>query len=247
LIIETYQNENQVANELLAKLKEIANRGPIKSLVQADTGVGRTLESALGIQMNSNKLPDYKGIELKSFRKSVTNRKNLFAQVPNWEISKFKSSEEILDNFGYLRGEVFKLYCTVNSLRRNSQGLMLKLDDENEILFENCSDSSIGDFVAWKLETLKKRLLEKHRETFWIEAKSTFIDGVEYFEYNTATHTKKPLASQLSLLIQQAEITLDHLIKKNVDGSVSEKGPLFKIRPSSMNLLFPKPEIHSLK
>ncbi len=247
LIIETYQDENLIANELLNKLREIVKKGPIKSLVQADTGVGRTLESALGIEMNSSKLPDYKGIELKSYRESETNRKNLFAQVPNWEISKFKSSKEILENFGYIRDEILRLYCTVNSLTRNSQGLILRMDDKSGILFENCNNPSIGDFIAWEIETLKKRLLEKHKETFWIEAKSIFIEGEEYFEYQLVVHTKKPLASQLSLLFQQAEITLDHLIKKGENGSVVEKGPIFKIKPNSMNLLFPMSEEYNLK
>ena len=75
-------------------LKKIAGN-PIPSMVNADTSVGRTLETALGIDINSSKLPDYKGIELKSFRANKGNRKNLFAQVPNWKISKFKRSAEI--------------------------------------------------------------------------------------------------------------------------------------------------------
>ncbi len=70
--------ENEVAFELLTMLRKIANAGPIPSIVDADTSVGRTLETALGIAINSSKQPDYKGIELKSFRNSRTNRKNLF-------------------------------------------------------------------------------------------------------------------------------------------------------------------------
>ena len=57
--------ENEVAFELLAMLRKIANAGPIPSMVDADTSVGRTLETALGIDINSSKEPDYKGIELK--------------------------------------------------------------------------------------------------------------------------------------------------------------------------------------
>jgi hypothetical protein len=87
----------------------------LPALLNADTAVGRTLEAALGIQINSSKKPDYKGIELKSFRNKRDNRKNLFAQVPDWELSKFKSSAEILDAFGYQRQQDFKLYCTVST------------------------------------------------------------------------------------------------------------------------------------
>src|SRR5690606_37333095 len=55
--------ENEVALELLSMLRKIAGSGPIPSMVDADTSVGRTLETALGIDINSSKQPDNKGIE----------------------------------------------------------------------------------------------------------------------------------------------------------------------------------------
>ena len=227
-------------------LNKIAQRGLVPAMLNADTAVGRTLETLLGIDINSSKKPDYKGIELKSYRDSRGNRKNLFAQVPEWNLSKFKSSAEILDNFGYNRGEDFKLYCTVSSLVRNSQGLMLKIDGNTRQLLENSDKSNIGDFVVWGLETLHKRLLEKHNETFWIAADSKIVDGKEFFQYKKVEHTKKPIVSQFDILLEQGIITLDHLIKRKVTGSVVEKGPIFKIKPNSLDLLFPPSQSYSL-
>jgi len=238
--------ENEVALELLGMLRKIASAGPIPSMVDADTSVGRTLETALGIDINSSKKPDYKGIELKSFRKSRTNRKNLFAQVPDWSLSKFKSSAEILNNFGYEREEDFKLYCTVSATTRNSQGLNLRIDNDIKQLIENSDKPEIGDFVIWTLDKLHNRLREKHKETFWVEAESTRIDNREYFQYKLVEHTKKPITSQFDLLIDQGIITLDHLIKRNSKGRVVEKGPLFKIKPKGIELLFPPSESYSL-
>ena len=83
LIEEINGVKNAIANELLMKLRIIAQGGAIPSIVDADTSVGRTLETALGIDINSSKEPDYKGIELKSFRSNRRNKKNLFAQVYN--------------------------------------------------------------------------------------------------------------------------------------------------------------------
>ena len=120
--------------ESLVLLNKIGARGPVPAMLKADTAIGRTLETLLGIDINSSKKPDYKGIELKSYRDIRGNRKNLFAQVPDWNLSKFKSSAEILNAFGYNRGDDFKLYCTVSSLVRNSQGLKLKMDSEKLIL-----------------------------------------------------------------------------------------------------------------
>lgn len=246
LVNEINHLSNEVADELIILLNEIAGRGPIPAMLAADTAIGRTLETLLGIDINSSKKPDYKGIELKSYRDKRSNRKNLFAQVPDWNLSKFKSSAEILDAFGYERGDDFKLYCTVSSLVRNSQGLKLKMDTDVNQLIENSNKSNFGDFVVWGLETLHNRLLEKHNETFWIAADSISINGFEHFQYKKVEHTKKPIVSQFDILIEQGIITLDHLIKRKSTGSVVEKGPLFKIKPNALGLLFPPSQLYSL-
>jgi hypothetical protein len=246
LVNEINQVSNETANELLALLNKIAARGLIPAMLKADTAIGRTLETLLGIDINSSKKPDYKGIELKSYRDKRGNRKNLFAQVPDWQLSKFKSSAEILDAFGYNRGDDFKLYCTVSSLVRNSQGLKLKMNTEISQLIENSDIQSIDDFVVWRLETLHVRLLEKHNETFWIAADAIVVDGKEYFQYKKAEHTKKPIVSQFDFLLEQGIITLDHLIKRKPTGAVVEKGPIFKIKPNALELLFPPSQSYNL-
>jgi len=245
LVVEIRNIKNTISDELLILLKKIAAQ-PVPALLNADTAVGRTLESQLGININSSKKPDYKGIELKSYRDNRGNRKNLFAQVPDWTISTFKSSAEILDNFGYSRGDDFKLYCTVSALVRNSQGLLLNIDTKHNILVENSNNSNIGNFVAWYLDTLHSRLLEKHNETFWIAADTIFYDGKEYFQYKKVEHTKKPIVSQFEILVEQGVITLDHLIKRTSSGKVVEKGPLFKIKPNCLDLLFPPSKFYDL-
>jgi hypothetical protein len=246
LVNEINQISNEVAEELLILLNRIAAKGPVPAMLQADTAIGRTLETLIGIDINSSKKPDYKGIELKSYRDKRGNRKNLFAQVPDWNLSRFKSSAEILNAFGYSRGEDFKLYCTVSTLVRNSQGLKLKMDSEISQLIENSDKASVGDFVVWGLETLHKRLLEKHNETFWIAADSVTIGGKEHFQYKKVEHTKKPIVSQFDILLEQGIITLDHLIKRKSTGSVVEKGPIFKIKPNALDLLFPPSQSYSL-
>ena len=246
LIEEINFIESVVSKELLNMLTKLAKGGPILSMINADTSVGRTLEAALGIDINSSKLPDYKGIELKSFRANKGNRKNLFAQVPDWNLSKFKRSAEILDAFGYWREEDFKLYCTVSAITTNSQGLTLKVDTEVNQLIENSNQKGVGDFVVWTLDKLHSRLLEKHKETFWVAADTIYDDGKEYFQYKQVEHTKKPIVSQFDILLEQGVITLDHLIKRNSKGRVDEKGPLFKIKPNGLDLLFPPSNIYNL-
>jgi hypothetical protein len=252
LLSEINSQATSVSQELLAKLKAIARQGFIPSVIdlKKDTAIGRTLETALGIKINSRKEPDYKGIELKSFRTSKAgreNRKTLFAQVANWELSKFKSSAEILKNFGYARGSDFKLYCTVSTQVRNSQGLQFSLDQKADHLIETSSKEEIGDFAVWLMADLRKRLVEKHAETFWVSAKSHLKEGNEFFEFQKVLHTKKPIASQFDILVEQGTITMDHLIKRVPSGRVSEKGPLFKIEASALEMLFPPSQTYDLQ
>ena len=241
-----------VADELLERLRWISRQGPVPSVMpeRADTAIGRTLEHALGIQINSRKEPDYKGIELKSFRRPVSrsreNRKTLFARVPDWHLSRFKSSREILDAFGYARGADFKLYCTLSTQVTNSQGLKFQIDPSTEMLNEFSTRTDIGVFATWSFEGLRKSLVEKHNETFWVSANVRQIDGHDHFEFRDVLHTRKAIATQFDVLLEQGEITMDHLIKRNAAGRVSEKGPLFKINATSLPLLFPPSQIHSL-
>jgi hypothetical protein len=246
IALEISGKANLISNELLTLLIKIGQMGPVPAMLNADTAIGRTLEKMLGIDINSSKQPDYKGIELKAYRDQRDNRKNLFAQVPDWKSSKFKSSAEILNNFGYVRGEDFKLYCSVSTKTRNSQGLQLKVDQHVSRLLENSDKLAIGDFICWPLEILHARLLEKHNETFWISADATFVDGNEFFHFKKVEHTKKPIISQFDILLEQGAISVDHLIKRNSAGKVVEKGPLFKIAPKSLNLLFPPSQTYSL-
>lgn len=224
-------------------MREIASRGWIKTVSYGDTGIGATLESCLGIQINSNKLPDYKGIEIKAKRVRgirAKTRNTLFAQVPDWKISTLKSSAEILDKYGYFRGSEKKLYCTVKSLNPNSQGLILKVDETRDLLHEVYqANDLVENVVSWKFDLLRERLLTKHNETFWVGAESTKIDGIEHFYYKKILHTQLPYASNFHTLCHEGIVTMDHLIKRSEDGRVVEKGPLFKISETNFELLFP--------
>ncbi|MGM9796395.1 MAG: MvaI/BcnI family restriction endonuclease [Parabacteroides sp.] len=89
-----YHQSMAVSDELLHKFRSVSEQW-FESEVYADTGIGRTIESFLGIRMNSDQTPDYKGIELKSHREKRSSKKNvLFTQTPDWNLSALKSGKE---------------------------------------------------------------------------------------------------------------------------------------------------------
>lgn len=249
-LLATFVAEKEsTALELLEKLRELAKKGPLKAIKTGDTAIGMTIEHALGIEANSLKTPDYKGIELKSARekaKAQKNRSTIFAQVADWKISPFKNSGEIVDKYGYMRDADLKLYCTINTKMPNPQGLQFEYRANEDLLVEK--HITDGDVAYWQGAILRARLLEKHKETFWIQAESIFIEGHEYFILKSVIHTKNPLIGQFMQLLDEGVITMDHLIKrKNKTGAAAEKGPLFKINPKNLILLFPEQKTYFLE
>ena len=234
-------NKNAIALELLGKLKALAAKGPLKSVCAGDTSVGRTIETALEIEINSRPDPDYHGIEIKSGRSQLLQRQtraSLFACVPNWSLSTYKGSGAILNRFGYARDDDFKLYCTVSTGRNNSQGLRLKFDEVTHWLREIYNGTPPENVCIWELAVLHAKLASKHKETFWVKADKIQIGGHDYFDLVSVLHTTTPSSEQFDRLIQDGSITVDHLIKRTPAGGAHEKGPLFKIEKPRISELF---------
>lgn len=237
-LTELGNNYNRIADELYQRLQTLAHTGPILADGHGDTSIGRTVETALGISMNSSKEPDYKGIELKAKRQRSATRQSLFSKVPDWNLSQFKSIREIINRFGYDIEGIRKLNCSVYATRVNSQGLFLDLREEHEQLHEMFqSGHKKSPVCLWKIPTLHLNLIAKHRETFWITAKELTIKGKIHFQLTHIKHTRRPSTIQFNRLLASGEISVDHMIKQT-GGKVRERGPQFKIKSGALQELF---------
>ncbi len=246
--------DEAISNNLLEKLNELHRLGFIPSIVNGDTGVGMTAEHFLGIPPNSLKTPDYNGIELKCSRKKIgqPNRVNLYTQVPDWANSRGMTAEKLLSTYGYWTDNKgtprFDLYCTVEAQRPNPQTLYFQVDIDHDLLI-NYSRQGENDIyvVQWSLQVLRERLLEKHRETFWVKASSQIENGVESFRYDSVIHTKKPTASLLGYLFDSRIVTMDYTMHFKENKKVRDHGYIFKIKPKNVSMLFPDPVEHILR
>ena len=259
LINVFYHSSNLISNELLAILRSYENQW-IDTDLRADTAIGRQVEALLGIDMNASKLPDYKGIELKSFRSQRPSiKKNLFCKVPDWELSHLKSGAEIVDKYGYMSGGIKSYRNTLYCKAPNSQNLRLNMNypddlleiEEDKIIGEN-QYKKIADVAVWRLQTLHECLLTKHHETFWIEVDTRIGDqGQEQFMFNKIEHTRNPIVSQFDILLEQSMITVDLLLgrpKVELETGKPKKGGdavSFKIKKSAAGLLFPDSTIYT--
>ena len=247
LIFNMSLEANGVSTELLTILREFEHIW-IDTKVNADTGIGREVETLLGIDMNASPLPDYKGIELKSFRSQRPSiKKNLFCKVPDWDISHLKSSAEIVDKYGYFSDGYKSYRNTLNCGKPNSQNLRLNMNYPDSLLeieedkrITEQDFKKIADVAVWRLQTLHQCLLTKHHETFWIEVDTrTGDNGQEQFRFNKIEHTKNPIVSQFDILLEQSMITVDLLLGRPRDKKGGDSVS-FKIKKSAAGLLFPE-------
>lgn len=253
LIFELSREKNSVSNELLGLIKDRMTDW-LPAEILADTGIGRTVESILGIEMNPSKNPDFKGIELKSHREASKVRNTLFTQTPEWAISRLKSGKAIVDEYGYTPdGYTHKsLHVTLSANKPNPQGLgllvqpqlgLLEADEFSLIALEDGTFRKVNDVAAWRLIKLHERLLTKHRETFWIDAETKHESGREFFRISEILHTKNPIPSQFDVLLDQGLITVDFLLCRDSGGDTYS----FKINGNARPLLFPQSESYNLR
>ena len=249
-----------VSNELTGLLRDIAKEWH-PAEVLADTGLGRAIESILGIEMNSSKQPDYKGIELKSYREKRPGvRATLFTQVPDWKNSQMKSAKEIVAKYGYMRpnkeGQLVKTYQnTISCVAPNSQNLGMTLYPMEDILAIEEKKAKkdktdvikylkAADIALWQLPVLHQRLLEKHHETFWIEVESKVDGNQELFRPILVEHTKNPVVSQFDNLLDAGYITVDLLLSRPSGNGDTIS---FKMKKQTRPLLFPENEQINLR
>ena len=195
--------------------------------------------------MNSDKTPDYKGIELKSHREKRSSKKNvLFTQTPDWDISTSKSGREIVAKYGYLTDDgKFTNQNTVQCSPTNSHLLFPNVNHLDELLELQAEHKKKEDIAAWRLMKLHNRLLTKHHETFWIEVVNEINDGKEYFCYKQVEHTKNPNVGQFDVLLEQNQITVDLLLcRPSGNGDTYS----FKIKKKVIPLLFPESVIYNV-
>jgi hypothetical protein len=245
-----------VETELLRKLKNIESRGFVKSTTNAANGVGDTLENLLGINRNSSKNPDFKGIEIKASRRNTANqtqRSVLFSMVPKWKISALNNGSAILQTHGYLSTitNQIELYVTVKH-QPNRQGLFLDVDSQKGLIVnKHKKGEQISPVVSWEIRELHEELSKKHKQTFWVKAKNKPKSGHEHFHYFEVVMTCSPFVSYFGPLVLSNQISMDYTlsIKNRANGGsyTRDHGYLWKIANNSFDSLFPPPKVIDLR
>lgn len=225
--------DSKVIDELTSKIKAIKNNGYVKNLKKGDTGVGYTLETLLGIDSNSSKLPDYKGIEIKASRsnkekekrKSQSGKQTLFTLIPNW--GEVENRKNLVSLYGYddLKRERRGLYCTIKVVE-NSYGFTLYVNRKEEKISVMKHNKEV---VFYEFERLKESLETKHKESVFITAHAIKNEEKEeFFLYDSLIHCKNVSFESFLDIIEENLLGLDFAIHTK-NGKTRDHGFLWRL------------------
>jgi hypothetical protein len=223
---------NNDEDSILKDLSSLSKLGPILPTKGGSNAVGKLMQEALKIKHSTtkrNSLHNYT-VTATSSKLNSSGRTNIFACVPNWQSSPFKSSKEIVENFGrenLSKGYSNCLFCTVTSAGPNSFGLELRVDLHKPSIEE------------WYVSKEEEYLVAKWSISNLITALTINIGGKKAFHYRYVDLLEKPNFKNFLELIENGSITIDHCISiKAGQNSAREQGPLFKVRANAREELY---------
>jgi len=214
------------------------------------TGVGYTFERLLGISENTIPLADFYNIEIKTHRKSSNSNICLFNYDPIGSYS--YEIKHLYDLYGYKRDKQksqnvlnVSVYSHIKKLLPCNYKFMLHVDYLNGkviLLIYDLQDNLVDSDAYWTFETLKKKVYEKIQYLAYVTAESKFINGVEYFHYNSIYFYKLKSFDTFIKLIDNCKICVSFKIggKINIDypWQIDNHGTSFSIKSQNLSLLY---------
>src|SRR3989338_2410147 len=205
-------------------LKELSDKGWVKSNRTHNTGIGKTLEDYLGITENNIALPDFGVMELKSQRAGTASMMTLFTKKPEGV-----TNAEILKRFGYPDPEFPKhliLHQTITNGKKNGRGFRGKVDSREGKLWILQNRTRLG---YYELEFLRQKAEEKIKNgLILVFAKSKKEKGHEYFHY-TEGWLLKDLDPKQFLALSKYDIRLGVYRSGKMAGKPHDHGSAFRL------------------
>lgn len=217
-------------NEFVEKFSIIRSSGFIPSKRKGPTGVGHTLEHALGITENNIASPDLGEIELKAHRERTSSLITLFTfNRKAWKMPPLEAIRKYgsLDKDGRMG-----LYYTLSS-RPNSAGLFVDISPE-QLTVRHVS----GDIIAiWALENLARRFSQKIPALIFVNAFVEQRDDIEHFHYYRARLLRGTGQSTLYHQFLAENIVIDLRLHDDITRARNH-GTGFRVKQSKLPELF---------
>ena len=225
--------QKRTLTQIKKSLKELSEKGWIKSNRKHNTGIGKTLEDHLNITENNIALPDFGVMELKSQRINTISMMTLFTKSPEGI-----TNAEIRRRFGYPDSEfpnVKILHQTISDGKRNGMGFQITIDEKQGKLFILKNKKLLG---YYSLAFLKKKAIEKiGNGLILVRAETKKMRGHEYFHYKDA-YILKEIDPTKFLAHSKYDIRLGVYHSGVKAGQPHDHGSAFRLTEKSLPLLF---------
>lgn len=223
--------------DVIQRLREIKERGYIKTHRAGDTGIGKTLEDLLGIEENNVPGPNAEMIELKSARKNAKSMLTLFTKSPLPR----SANSVLLERFGYEavgRPGEKELHTTVNAQEFNTikgkSGFKIDVQKDRTNLI-TATNEIVG---YWDKETLRKAFERKLPKLLYVKAEARGKGLDEEFWYNEAWLLRGFDFDNFVQLLKDKVILVDIRIGQYPDGRPHDHGTGFRVFPDKLDLCF---------
>ena len=217
--------------EFQKKLKDIRNKGFIRSRRKGPTGIGYTLESELGIKENNIAIPDLGFAELKSHRENHTGLVTLFTfNRKAWKIKPLLAIEK----YGsYDTNNRKGMYYTITQ-KPNSAGLFLTCNDDT-IQVQHTSGEVI---VQWTMNSVTEKFSQKMKSLILVSAKMEEREGREYFHYYRARLLQVNMSKQsLINAFKSGDFVIDLRLHDKIT-MARNHGTAFRVQENKLINLF---------
>jgi hypothetical protein len=234
------------------KIRQIKEMGYVQSHRLGDTGIGKTLEDLLEITENNIAGPDFTIYELKSARKESVSMLTLFTKAPE----PYGANKKLLETFGYMQRKIPRdhkqltlvgekidesdipieekeLHVTVDALKPNSVGLILKIE-ENRLVIDN----DLGVEAFYDNNTLREAFEKKYHKLIYVLADHKIERDKEHFWYNEAYLLDGFSFERFSELVREGKLKVDIRIGHYPDGKLHDHGTGFRILPKYLPQCF---------
>lgn len=202
---------------LIEKFFAIKEMGWVASRRCNNTGIGKTFEDLAGVDENNDEGPDFEEFEIKSHRTEAGSPITLFTLAPTFPK---KANTYLRDKFGEPYPEnpqLNKLHTSMFGDRKNSYAnkyafrLLNNRDNENLLIgiYDYNTGELIDNSVGYTYEKLRKKLFKKLTNLFYVEAERRFNNGVEEFNYTSATIYTNPSFERFLDILEDGGVQYD--------------------------------------
>lgn len=228
-------------NDLKSKLKEISEKGFIKSHRANNTGIGKTLEDEMGI--SENNLPEHdftignKLVELKAQRIEAGTPVTLSTKEPFWRMNKF----EVIRKTGYLdkRGrQALKIILSTRGYNQKGYKLKIKglFKKRIAIIHQNLGEVCFFDFK--NLINLIKTKLGDNMLLVLADVKNK--GNNEYFNYKEASYFSCFKEKAFKKMIADGRIIWEFRLHLKSDTAIRDHGSGFRTKRNNLSSMYEK-------